>query len=345
MKLRVVTLRSPRLKAREVSCAEVQASVAAAAAEAGWECQVELFTGLDLDSGLDTSAIQPAPKTELPAIDALVAPLTPPQLSNLLRHREIARQTALAPTEGAPDLTLVLEDDALRTDATPALLKRFLQAAERNAFKADIVFAGLPRVTPEGRVAPDSLTLKDAQLNDVELLRLQSAFLVLPSKESYFITRDGAKALWEAWKEGVSFRASVQLSWTIAAKQLRAFYFSTNLFVDGSKVGYYSNSCAPNGMLLYNAAYMQVVTLLQKTPRTPEDLTQADQLVDQLALQLRNPHVLHQRGIIAFLKGDHARAHAVLLEAVDLALADGACLNHTSDLLNNAINVCRFVKT
>ena len=207
------------------------------------------------------------------------------------------------------------------------------------------MFAGLPRVTPEGKVAPDSLTLKDADLNDVELLRLQSSFLVLPSKESYFLTPDGARALWDAWKDKVSFRTAVQMSWTIAARKLRAFFFSTNMFVDGSKVGYYSNACAPNGLLLYNAKYMQVVTLLQKTPRTEAELREADQLVDELAKTLRNPNVIHQKGIIAFLRGEHKRAHTTLLEAVDLALADGACLNHMSDLLNNAINVCRFVQT
>jgi len=344
MKLRVVTLRSPRLRAREVSCGEVVSSVQAAAAEAGWECEASFFTELDSDSGLDTSLIEPKPKTELPVIDAQAAPLTLPQLSNVLRHREIIRQTATAPAADAPDFTLVLEDDALRTDATPTLLKRFLQAAARNAFKVDLVFAGLPRVTPEGKVAPDSLTLKDADLNDVELLRLQSSFLILPSKESYFLTPAGAKRIWEAWKDKISFRTAVQLSWTIAAKKLRAFYFSTNMFVDGSKVGYYSNACAPNGMLLYNAKYMQVVTLLQKTPRTDAELREADKLVDELAKGLRNPNIIHQRGLIAFLRGDYPRAHATLQEAVDLALADGACLNHMSDLLNNAINVCRFVQ-
>lgn len=354
-RLDVITLRSPRLRSRDTSAAEVAQAVKAAAVEAGWECAVAQMLELDAP-GLRAEEYQPlleaSPKTGIPEIDAQIRPLTLSSLSNLLRHREVIRRVAsgasalgaAAPSVPAADLTLVLEDDALRTDATPALVTRFLQAAARNAFKADVVFAGLPRVTAEGKVQPDSLTLKDADLNDIELLRLQSAFLVLPSKESYFLTPDGAKKLWAHWKDKVSFRTAVQMSWTVRALDMRAYYFSTNLFVDGSKVGYYANSCAANGALLYNASYMGALAALQKPGRGAADLDAASAALDGLEKCLRNPNVTHQRGVVAFLRGDHRRAHALLLEAYDLAVAEGACLDHTSDLLNNAINVCRFVK-
>ena len=345
MMLRVVTLRSPRLKSRETSASEVANTVARVAREAGWECETGWMEELD-GPGLKLEAFQslidPKPVTGVPELDALVRPMSLAQLSNLLRHREIVRRAAQ--DDNVADLTLVLEDDALRTEATPALLTRFFQAVERNAFKADIVFAGLPRVSENGQVRPNSLslTLKDAELNDVELLRVQSSFLVLPSKESYFITRDGARAIWDHWKDKVSFRAAVQFSWTIAAKSLRAFYFSTNMFVDGSKLGYFAGTCTPNGALIYNAAYMGALATLQKSDRTPSDLDAAEKAIDGLAATLRHPQVLHQKGIIAFLRGDRVRARAVLLEACDLAIAEGACLDHTSELLNNAINACRI---
>ena len=342
-RLRVVTLRSPRLVTRETSAAEVAETVRRAAAEAGWECEVGRMEDLDgpqLQLGEYTSLMEAKPKTGNAALDAQAHPLSLAQLSNLLRHREIIRRAAQPGY--AADLTLVLEDDALRTDATPALLTRFLQAVDRNAFQADIVFAGLPRVTVEGKVDANTLMLKDAELNDVELRRVQQSFLVLPSKESYFLTRSGASAIWAHWKDKVGFRAAVQFSWTIAAKELRAFYFSTNLFIDGSKLGVYAGSCSPNGALIYNAAYMGALATLQKADRTPAELDAAKKAIDGLATTLRNPQVLHQKGIIAFLRGDRPRARAILLEACDLALAEGASLDHTSDLLNNAINACRF---
>ena len=347
-RLDVVTLRSPRLRSRDTSANEVALAVQRAAGEAGWECQVRSMVELDAP-GLQVddykSLLEANPKTGFPELDAQARPLTLPSLSNLVRHRDVIRRVAeAAEALEAPNLTLVLEDDALRTDATPALVTRFLQAAARNAFKADIVFAGLPRVTPDGKVQPDSLTLKDADLNDIELLRLQSAFLVLPSKESYFLTPAGAKKLWAHWKDKVSFRTAVQLSWSIRALNLKAFYFSTNLFVDGSKVGYYAISCAAHGALLYNAAYMGALAALQKPDRGAADLEAAQQALEGLEKVMRNPNVTHQRGVVAFLRGDHKRAHALLLEAYDLAIAEGACIDHTSDLLNNAINVCRFAQ-
>lgn len=342
-RLQVYLLRSPRLSTRGTSSADVVGTVRAAAEKAGWECESAAVTELDGDSLRvedHTGVLDPSPATGEPAFQSQLGGLTRPQLSNLLRHRDIARRAS----ESDATLSLVLEDDVLRTASTEALVTRFLQAFTRNAFVADIVFCGLPRVTPEGHVHPDSLTLKDAALDDVELLRFQSAYLVAPSKDSYFLTPTGAAALWSHWKEKVSFRTNVQLSWTIKARDMRAFFFSRNLFIDGSKFGFFANSCAPNGHLIYNASYMDSLRLLQKPGRSPADLDKAERLVDALAAQFRNPAVLHNKGIIVYLRGDAARAHAVLLEAFDLALQEGACLNHTSELLNNAINLCKFVQ-
>lgn len=343
-RLDVYLLRSPRLSTRETSSSEVVGTVREAARKAGWECGVTILTELDGDflrAEDHAQAIEAAPATGDATFQSQVGSMSLAQLSNLLRHREVARRAAASDAA----LTLVLEDDVLRTAATEALVTRFLQAATRNAFVADIVFAGLPRVTPEGHVHPDSLTLKDANLDDVELLRFQSSYLIAPSKDSYFLTPKGAKALWAHFEEKVSFRTNVQLSWAIKKCSLKAYFFSRNLFIDGSKLGFFANSCSPNGHLIYNGSYMTALQLLQKAERTPADLDEAERLVDQLATQFRNPSVLHNKGLIVYLKGDAKRAHAILLEAFDLALKEGACVNHTSELLNNAVNLCKLVQT
>ena len=341
-RLDVYLLRSPRLKLREVSSRDTLALVLKVAQDAGWEVRSTVVTELDGDTLKQdeiAALVEPKPVGLDATFQAQLGPMTLPQLSNVLRHREVMRRAS----ESDADLSLVLEDDVLRSAALPTLLPRFLQAVTRNAFKADIVFAGLPKTTPDGKVQPDSLTLKDASLDDVELLRFQSAFAVAPSKDSYFVTRAGAEAFWKDWAK-VSFRANVQISWTIKAKALRAYFFTHNLFIDGSKFGQYSSACSPNGHLLYNADYMEVLQLLQQEKRSPAQLDQADAKLARLLETMPNPNVMHYRGLIAHLKGDHARAHALLLEAFDRGVTEGMMLNPQSDLMNNAINLCRLVQ-
>ena len=291
-----------------------------------------------------------------PVFDQFLKPFTPQQLGNFLKHQKVW-QTIANGANGAngadDDVNLVIEDDAAIHPLSLTLLSKLVSAFQAKKFKWDIVMTGLPMIrdmklditgmlTPVAPQGSQQVQMDDPNLA-LELRKVVVDYRVLPSKESYFICKSGAKAL---LTDTIRFKTNLHISYQIQKCGILAFYTSKNVFIDGSKSGRCSSITNPNNVLSYNAPYITVVELLQKPVLTMDDVATISMNLVELERRCpRHCDAIHQKAMFYFKQDKLGLAQRFLLDAFDYAVEQSALLNYHSDLLNNAINIHKLTQT
>lgn len=181
------------------------------------------------------------------------------QLSNTLKHLAAIRRVSEAYAKGGDDgFALVVEDDAVFGDGMRSALRHAVSDAPNDA---DLIFVGLPstRLPPVGETKSlfdDPMVLFPGQ--------------VIPACDSYIIRASVAKRLLDAWSP-IRLTTTLQLSYLIRKKVIKAYVAVPNVFVDGSKVGVTTSSVDPNNLLIWNQAYCKAMDGFQKLSKEELD--------------------------------------------------------------------------
>ena len=168
---------------------------------------------------------------------------------------------------------------------------------------------------------------------------------VLPCKESYFITQQTAKAMFDSWTK-YRYTMRVQMSWYMKCNPtLRVLYPVQRCFLDGSKVGITPSTLHPNNMLVFNREYMDLYSFLAKPEEEIKRSLPAIQETYKAVEHLRNPDIIHIMGVLLFKAGKLQEAEKVLHLAVEEVKKQQGLLNARSDLLNNFVQLYEHMQT
>ena len=255
-------------------------------------------------------------KSEL--FDSLIRNMHIRAVSNAMKHYTAVKKAA----ESDNDMTLVFEDDTLFGDNIGVKLK---EVFDKTDHAWDICFIGLPSVAP---IKDHSATLyEDAK----------ASFKLLPSSDSYIISRAGAKRLFDAFLP-IRFPTNIHYSYLAEVAPLDIKYIVPNLFVDGSKMGIYLSSLESNNRLYMNPEYNQLSQLVRKESLTAEDKQTVEGILEKIRFK-NHPDIQLLNGIYHEKIGEFEKAKSLYNDAHSVMQQNGCVINNESEVLMKLINI------
>jgi hypothetical protein len=274
--------------------------------------------------------LNPEPTEGLTDFNALLKPLTVPNLSNSLKHCAAIR--AISNTQGAADdLYLVLEDDVCFSETA---IDQFLKTVDeiKNS-DWDIVFLGFPAIKmPE-----------DGDLNKVRIKPTSEMFKTLPGCDSYLLNKAGATKI-SASLLPIKFDFNVHLSFLIQKMKVNAFACTPNVFVEGSKLGTYVSSLNSNNVLIYNQVFREIFGLVQnRSTYTDFDRSNFDKLWELTPFK-GHPDFMYMKGLFYMKDGKFKEAKAIFEQCFETYKKNGCAMNKETVFLNNYIELFKVVQ-
>lgn len=241
------------------------------------------------------------------------------ELSNYEKHREAWRR--ITETSADPDsIYMVIEDDIFMIPEEHDVLREVINDIDHTSYDF-LTFS----------VADQSVRKSD----QITTLNFRNIGKILPSKESYFISRRAARVLYDQ-SETIRFTMRTMMSYILCKNHsLNVMYPSKRIFIDGSKLGIHPSTTHGGNVLIYNQEFME---LWQFISHAKPPLREIREIYKRVA-HVRNPDIMHIYGVLLYRAGELHEAQDVFVEAVKLMQEQQGLLSFRSELLNNAINI------
>ena len=280
--------------------------------------------------------------------DRAIVPMNVNQLSNAMKHYTALKKIATSGTSpGDASLHLVLEDDVLFNEE---LMEASMHAALRSATVPDwdVLFMGLPN------------SFDNTDENNVKFQAVDSLFKIIPSCESYLVSKKAAARLTESFLP-IRFPTHTHLSWLLLDQKSRRqqqqqlslagklstsssdldtpfkpFVISPSIFLDGSKYGTCTSTLNVNNRLSWNPWYIKLFALVRDNPSEElkdEDAAQADKIYESMNFKT-HPDALHLYAQSYVRRNDHRKAAELMAAAYDGYERNGCIMNRSSEFLN-----------
>lgn len=263
------------------------------------------------------------PEGDNPVYKDYVRRMTHRHVSNLRKHYSTYER---ASRSGDDELHLVLEDDVVFATNIIAQVRGLVERLSTENIDWELVLLGQP---------------SDRQSDDRSVdIRAMSTGIVLPCCESYLMTTGCARALQKVMLP-FRFPTNIMLGYAMDKVRTKAYSVFPNIVGDGTKMGNFVSTMNTNNVLLFNNAFKEVYTLLDRNPTgmSAKDFERVCAIMkESTKLYKDNPDMLHLEGLAYKLNGDYDRAREVFAKALELYKANHAPLGNTSYFLRNYID-------
>lgn len=238
------------------------------------------------------------------------------QLSHTLKHLDAYQQMA----RSTATLNLVLEDDVLFSEDVCSKLDETVGLMDLTT--AQITFLGLPQ-------KPDAtLALEKCDPNSL-----------IPLTDAYFIPKGTATILSLNYLP-IKFVNMVQLNYLIKKLNIQAYQTTKSLFINGSRYGSFVSSLNPNNSLVFNSDYMSVIDLMKQSTIDEEKVM----TIYNSSVIKNSPDFMHLIAKVKASCGKYKEAEKLYTDAYNIALTNGAIVNHESALLKDFIRVWKHLQ-
>lgn len=247
------------------------------------------------------------------------------QLSNALKHYKVLEEIS---RDSAPnDINIVLEDDILYEEKICMTLEKLIDTLLSSY---DVIFLGLP----------SNLDVKNRQ--EIRFQPTKDVFRVLPYCDSYIVSKDGAKKLYDNYLP-IRFVNNVQLSYVLEKTNAESLIGLPNAFMDGSKFGIFLSSLNPNNQLLFNNDYMQTRNLLASDGTNPKEKEYLDKVFKESPLNA-HPDFMALKAVHLSKQGNYKEALDLYESTLKIYQSNNCILNHESQFLKDYIKLFKNIQ-
>lgn len=248
------------------------------------------------------------------------------QLSNTLKHLKALE--LVAKNSNDKELNLILEDDILYEDKICLSLEKMLQALPESF---DVVLLGMP--TTNEVIDKSKFSFQDTH----------KIFRVLPVCDSYLVSHSAAKALAMNYTP-VKFANNHQLSFVADKLGIKTIQSIPNIFIDGSKYGFFLSKLSSNNPLIFNNDFVNLRALVSKDTLTSEDHANILSLLTRSAIK-DNPDFIHLECLYHIKKKDYKTAIKRFENAYNTYNVNGCILSNDSVFLKDYIRAHKHIQT
>ena len=247
------------------------------------------------------------------------------QLSNALKHYKALEYCANSDDN---DINIVLEDDVVYEEKVCLLIEKLINNLPLDY---DMIFMGLP----------GNVEVKDR--NDIKFQNTSDVFRLLPYTDSYLINKNTAKKLYDEFLP-IKFIGNIHFSYLIEKLNLKTLLTLPNIFIDGSKIGFFLSTLNPNNHLVFNGDYMRIRNSIQKEESISEE--ESKQLEDIIAKsQIQNhPDFLHIKALYLSKQKKYKEAEQVFENALNIYLANNCIVNHECMFLKDYMRIYKYLQ-
>lgn len=248
------------------------------------------------------------------------------QLSNSLKH--LSALELIAKNSNDNELNLVLEDDILYEDKVCLSFEKMLQQLPE---KYDVAFLGMP--TTNEVMDKSKFTFQDTH----------KIFRVLPVCDSYLVSHSAAKALAMNYTP-IKFANNIQMSYISDKLGIETIQSIPNIFIDGSKYGFFLSKISTNNPLIFNNDFITLRSIVSKDTLTQEDHKNVKKLVSQSGIK-DNPDFIHLECLYLIKTQDYKTAIKRFGDAYNTYIANGCILANDSVFLKDYIRTHKHTQT
>lgn len=248
------------------------------------------------------------------------------QLSNTLKHLKALE--LVAKNSNDKELNLILEDDILYEDKICLSLEKMLQALPESF---DVVLLGMP--TTNEVIDKSKFSFQDTH----------KIFRVLPVCDSYLVSHSAAKALAMNYTP-VKFANNHQLSFVADKLGIKTIQSIPNIFIDGSKYGFFLSKLSSNNPLIFNNDFVNLRALVSQDTLTSEDHANILSLLTRSAIK-DNPDFIHLECLYHIKKKDYKTAIKRFENAYNTYNVNGCILSNDSVFLKDYIRAHKHIQT
>lgn len=251
-------------------------------------------------------------------------------ISNFEKHKDAWKRIYSLDTNINDNVFhLVIEDDVFIVKESIEYFKKLLNIIKTNSFKWDMLFLGIP--SPDNNDDNDNLDL--INLNN-------SSIKIIPSKESYFITQQTARRIYDTFNY-YKYILRVQLSYLFFTNPTayNIYYTNKRITIDGSKVGIFPSSIHETNHLVYNNEYMTLYSYFSKdTSDILQNIDDINDIYKKISV-LKNIDfdILYSKILLKINKLDDAKN--ILLNSLNYYKSSQAIVNNRSELINMIIDI------
>lgn len=283
---------------------------------------VESYEASDISIEMIRSLVNLNKISHASIFNGLIRNLHIRQLSNCLKHNAALKMIEQL---GQNDYGLVIEDDVIFADDVANSLSETIVTLDKMNNKWDVHFLGLPQPLNNTK--------------GVNVTSVHSIFKVLPEVSSYLVTSDGAKKMCEVFFP-IKFATNIQfmyiadeISRVNQARPLLLTMSAPNVFVDGSKYGYYLSSLSPNNKLILNQDYVALHSRLAKNdPYTSDEIISIRNKFDTIKFK-NHPDMQALRAKFEMDVGNFALCKSICDACYKIYMENDCILNGESEFL------------
>jgi hypothetical protein len=329
MELEFYVIHSPELKFRKDNLEKLFALFK----EANIVHRCKYITGNEpheIDRTSLTKIINPNPPTDLPE-DSIVKKLHQSfhirQVSNLMKHVEAIRMISeCTPTSTKDKFHIIIEDDVVYPPDIVEQIQKMLSEVKED--DSSVLFLGLPATN----------TFKEEEkIHDVF-----SKFNVLPCVDSYVITPQAAKQLYDIIVP-FYFPTNIQLTYCMQKIGLKPKFTFPNLFADGSKVGVYTSLLNTNNKLFLNNDYNALLNIARAETMNTETYESAQKIIANAKGIASHPDMAYLSSVIELKMGNIQKSYEMMKKIYELYKTNGSILNHESEFLRMYIDIHKHI--
>ena len=263
-----------------------------------------------------------------PEFDNRMSMLSIEQISNIQKHKEA--WSHISNDNDDNTVYMVLEDDAFIMNEFANNIVEFLQTLPTVLLSSrrmwDICFLG------------NTQKIETQNTNKLQYTYTRNVAKILPSKESYVIVPSITRRLINSF-ENFRYTLRIHLSWFLHTNQdIRSVFPTKPIILDGSKIGICTTTIHPFNPLVLNREFVELWQMQNK-----EDITMSQiRTIYKKLEHLKSPDVFHIYAKLLVEKGLYMDADDAFTEAIRLVRMQNGFLNPGSQLLNDAINNCKY---
>jgi len=254
-------------------------------------------------------------------------PLHTRQVSNCLKHLQALKIAHSIPnTDDIHPLpfSLIVEDDALFTADVELQLRAVVKTMPGDA---DIVFISLPTPIQTKSESPKAFIPIDGLFNGD-----------LPACDAYIVRTSAAEKLSSSFLP-IRLHTPSHLRYMISELGLHAYVSTSNIFIDGSKIGVFPSSIDVNNVLLWNTPYCRLLDAASSPNVTNDELKQALDIESKTQSFSKHPDVLALRSRCMARMGMFKEAKELAEQAMQGFEQGAALFNDNSIFLRNYMNI------
>jgi hypothetical protein len=205
-------------------------------------------------------------KTLYPEYDELMDNLHINHISNIFNHLESLNKikehyNKLNEEDKGTNLYIILEDDVFLMNIFEEQMKMILESIIKGNISYDLIFLGVP-ISIDNKT--EDKKNNDIIINETLCLNFIPQYLkFLPSCDSFIINPVilNNEQLFEDINK-IRLQYHFELSYIIKRYQLKSYYTSPHLMLDGSKMGIIPSSINLNNIHIYNNEFMNMINIL-----------------------------------------------------------------------------------